>query len=163
MGDEVKEAWGDWIAELREWDLFGGLTFDPKRFRWEGAPTREYVVRRLERWIRRAEGRLKRKVQYVTAMEYHKSGWPHLHPLLDVGGLGADTALSLRRLWEEENGFARLKPPSSGVAVCRYAAKYLAKDFGSGDVFLSAGIASGDSDRKAVLVGREGGRSVWRV
>ena len=59
--DAVTEAWGRWIAEMRDWDLFGGLTFDQKRVTqerlwgstWVGRRiSRDTAVTRFKRWVR---------------------------------------------------------------------------------------------------------------
>jgi hypothetical protein len=145
---EVAEAWGEWVVGLREWHLFGGLTFDQRRVPSEkvlgvNVPrviSRDVAGARFREWIRRSEGVLQRRVDYVAAMESQRNGWPHFHPLLDLGRLGDGDIETLGRLWYEANGYGRLEVPRDRAAVCSYSAKYLAKDLGTGDVLMSRGL-----------------------
>ena len=81
-----------------------------------------------------------RRVEYVVAMEFHKTGWPHFHPLLDVGELQEGDIQRVGGLWFRQNGYARLERPRNSQRVAAYAAKYLFKDIASGDVVLSDGL-----------------------
>jgi hypothetical protein len=73
----------------------------------------------------------------VVALEYQKNGWPHFHPLLRLpGGLQARDFAGLGQAWFREHGYARLEAPRSRDDVCVYAAKYLTKDLGRGDVIF---------------------------
>ena len=38
--DELSEAWGEWVSGLRDWQLFGGQTFDQRRRRLQLMETR---------------------------------------------------------------------------------------------------------------------------
>lgn len=156
----AREAMGDWISELGRWDLFGGLTFDPRRCRHGLRPGSgpcsveriggAWVHRRVpvamasarfESFVRAARKALRRPIEYVAAVECQSSGHAHLHPLLELGGglqMGDIKALGL--LWYENNGYGRFEVPRDVGAVGGYTAKYLLKDGGAGDLLLSEGL-----------------------
>jgi hypothetical protein len=70
-----------------------------------------------------------------VALEYHKSGWPHLHPLLRFAGAQGDTTYAtVGRPWYQANGYARLEKPRDQVDVAAYASKYLVKELDHGTV-----------------------------
>lgn len=160
-----RDAWAGWIAGLRPWDLFGGLTFDQRRrgeVRLPAArrPGRLHVSPRLtedgsvrlgdqalsadvararvRRWLRDGEERLGRQLAAVVALEYQRNGWPHFHPLIGVAGglLSGDEITELKGLWFQRNGYARLEVPRSAGDVAAYASKYLVKDLARGDVLF---------------------------
>lgn len=140
--DLVSEAWGEWVAGLGEWHLFGGLTYDPARV-WgnetkyqKSRPHPEAVVKHVRSWLRESSRRIGRPVEAaVVAVESHKSGWPHCHPLVRLaGGLQEGDIAALGQVWYERRGYARLEAPRGLDDVCRYAAKYLSKDLSRGDV-----------------------------
>jgi len=165
LAAEATSAWGEWVAGLREWHVFGGLTFDQRRFQvyrckvpafdggMFGESTEAYVVEtplvmpkvvardvaigRFQRWVRRCETALGRRVDYVAALQYQRNGWPHFHPLLDVGRLVDGDIAIMGRLWYEENGYGRLEVPRDLEAVAKYASRYLVRDMADGDVLLS--------------------------
>jgi hypothetical protein len=175
LQQELRDEWGEWIAGLTGWDLFGGLTFDQRRFqtyRYRVPPVdggmfgesrdsyvietplsmprrvpRDVAVRRFQSWISAGEAALRRRVVYVCALEYQRNGWPHFHPLLDVGELGDGDIETLGRLWFKKNGYGRLEVPRCREAVCSYSAKYLSKDFASGDVLVSSNFGRGEFQR----------------
>lgn len=134
--DKVAEAWGEWVAGMGEWHVFGGLTYRDQ----EGAPIRgaEAVTRDCRTWLRKSEKLLGRPIEAgVLAIEHHKSGWPHVHPLLRLsGGLRYPDLHTLKSVWWDWHGYATLQEPRSVDDVCAYAAKYLSKDLSRGDVFL---------------------------
>lgn len=149
----MTEAWGEWIAQLRDWDVFGGMTFDQRRAAqeriWKSSVvtigrrvSRDVAVKRFHRWIDDASGVLGRRIEYVAALEYQKNGWPHFHPLLDVGELQQGDISRLGRTWWRLAGGSQLSRPRNTLDVSRYSAKYLAKDLAVGDVLLSKGLAS---------------------
>lgn len=110
------DAWAQWVARLRPWDLTATLTLDPAkrgeswlgaqrdaggsgRLKWSprlredgsirlaDAPMAGDVARsRVRRWLRDGEQLLGRPVAAVVAMEHHKNGWPHFHGLIGVDG-----------------------------------------------------------------------------
>jgi hypothetical protein len=99
MAVEGVSAMGEWVAEMRPWDCFGGLTYDPKRlrrgerflrprhltgdwnrqgqrrFQWSDdhpAPPlvhREVVERHVKDWVRECAALLGRRIEYVIALE----------------------------------------------------------------------------------------------
>ena len=144
MKAEVAEAWGEWVASMGEWHLFGGMTYDPART-WGSEmrsrlnkPHPEAVQKHVRGWLRESERRLGRPIEAaVVAVEAHKSGWPHCHPLLRLGGgLGPGDIATIGQTWYERRGYIRLEVPRTVADVCQYACKYLSKDLGRGDVFL---------------------------
>ena len=134
-------AAGEWLSTLREWDLFGTLTYDVRRF--HGGHERVYGVdvppnvslwkalRDVERWVDEGARALGfRPIAVVAAAEPHKSGSYHLHVLADVGGLRQGVVGILGQLWYERHGYCRLEAPRSAGDVAGYCGKYLAKDAG---------------------------------
>jgi hypothetical protein len=139
----VADAWGDWIAGMGEWHLFGGLTYDQRRRRLDGTgmpipPGADVARRHVLRWLGDGSERLGRPVEAaVVALEYQRNGWPHFHPLLRLpGGLAGNELQELGGLWFERHGYAKLEPPRDRADVCAYAAKYLSKDLARGDVLF---------------------------
>lgn len=142
-GQGLSEAWGEWIAGLGEWHLFGGLTYDQRRRRQDlrgvaiapGADSaKHHVLKWLHDGSKRVGGRLEAA---VVALEYQKNGWPHFHPLLRLGGgLQGNELAQLGGLWFERHGYARLERPRDRDDVCAYASKYLSKDVSRGDVLF---------------------------
>lgn len=145
---EIDRAWGEWIGSLRAWHLFGGLTFDQRRFRSEvvlgcrvpRVISRDMAIGRFKRWIARSESFLGRRIDYVAALQYQRNGWPHFHPLLDIGTVVDGDIALLGAAWYQENGFGRLEEPRCREAVCEYAARYLARDLACGDVLFSGSL-----------------------
>lgn len=133
---EVASAWGDWVAEMGEWHVFGGLTYDPKRR--TTVPGSDVAKAHVRRWLRAAPAVVGRPVEAaVVALEYQRNGWPHFHPLLRLpGGLRSGDLVGLGTAWYERHGYARLELPRDRGAVTSYAAKYLAKDLDRGDVLF---------------------------
>jgi hypothetical protein len=160
-----EQAWGDWVASLREWDLFGGLTFDPRRAvrphppgsqRFSKAtrtPARlteagslslqdqpisvEIARSRARNFLLQAEVALNRRIAAVIALEAHRNGWPHFHPLLSIeGGLQDGDIRKLSYLWFNDSGYNRFEVPRDAGAVARYASKYLVKGLDSGDLVI---------------------------
>jgi hypothetical protein len=132
----VALAWGQWIAEMGEWHVFGGLTYDQRR---RGTvPGADVARAHVQRWLRHAGKNGGPHIEAaVVALEYQKNGWPHFHPLLRVrGGLQRGDIPALGQAWFKPHGYARLEPPRSRSDVCIYAAKYLSKDLSKGDVIF---------------------------
>jgi len=140
----VSEAWGEWVTGLAPWQLFGALTYDPKRTKPDGTlayghergPSTESVQKAVRKWHRDSE-KLVGRMAVVAAIEAHKTGWPHVHPLvafthdLEPGELAA-----VGQVWYKMSGFARLEVPRSRDAVAAYASKYVTKELERGDVLL---------------------------
>mgnify|MGYP001489402704 CR=1 FL=1 len=164
LWDGGREAWAEWLSGLAEWNLFGGLTVDPKRrevcrmlvrdgngrLGWKGyrrvengpvAPGRDGLLDAFREWVRAGRRALGRDIEYVVALEYHRSGWPHLHPLLALeGGLMAGDVTTLGGLWYVSQGYAKLEVPRTMEGVARYCARYLVKDLDRGDLLFSEGL-----------------------
>lgn len=132
----VSRAWGEWVAEMGEWHLFGGLTYDPKRR--TTVPGSDVAKRHVLRWLKEAPRTIGRPVDAaVVALEYQRNGWPHFHPLLRLaGGVQGGELQELGQAWFRHHGYARLELPREIADVCSYAAKYLAKDLDRGDVLF---------------------------
>jgi hypothetical protein len=132
--DSVAVAWGDWIAGLGDWHVFGGLTYDPRKV--ARRPRNDEVRRDLCRWLGDSSEHPGVFVEAaVVAIEYQRNEWPHAHPLLRLrGGLGAGQIGVLGQAWFQRHGWAELERPKEASAVTSYAAKYLAKDLDRGDV-----------------------------
>jgi hypothetical protein len=152
--DDAKVALGEMIAELREWDLFGTMTYDQRRRLMEPIRVRAWARGEIQRpvpgdeakknffrWIGEASGAVGRRIEFVCGMEYQKNGWPHFHALLDLGGLDDGDAVRIGRLWYARYGYDRLEIPRSLGDCARYAAKYLVKDISLGDVLFSKRLA----------------------
>jgi hypothetical protein len=136
MPSDLALQWGEWIADMGEWHVFGGLTYDPKRYphRFDDIHARKHV----ERWLGNSKGHPGVFVEAaVVALEHHKNGWPHFHPLLRLrGGSTGHELATLGQAWFRDHGYARLEIPRDKLAVSTYAAKYLAKDLDRGDVIF---------------------------
>lgn len=155
------QAFADWAAAWRKWDLTITLTFDPKRRvvvppgsgtgRLKISPrvtetgitlrdvalTGDVAQRRVKRWLKDGEQLLQRKLTGIVCLENHQSGWPHFHGLLAVdGGLRYGDLAVLSHEWFEKNGYNRLEPPIDVNGCARYAAKYMSKDLKEGGVIF---------------------------
>ena len=74
----------------------------------------------------------------IAAVEYQKRGVIHFHILMT--GVKSARRLTYMDKWlgmGEKNGFARVEPVDSRVAVSRYLSKYVAKD---GEMFFSENL-----------------------
>lgn len=158
-----RDAWAQWVAQLRPWHLFGALTFDQRRPRGPRPPgpgtgrlrlaprlsedgsvrlsdvplTADVARTRVRAWLRDGEEVVGRRLSAVVALEYQKSGWPHFHPLLGVdGGLQGGEIAALGQLWFRRNGYAKLEVPRVIGDVAAYASKYLTKELEVGDVVV---------------------------
>jgi hypothetical protein len=140
---KVSDAWGEWVAGMGEWHLFGGLTYDQRRRRLDAhslpiPPGADAARGHVVKWLEEAPKRIGRPVEAaVVALEYQRNGWPHFHPLLRLaGGLQAGDLAALGGAWFEKYGYGRLEAPRELAAVCLYASKYLSKDLDRGDVIF---------------------------
>ena len=163
---EVTEAWGKWVAEMGEWHVFGGLTYDQRRR--TTVPGRDVAMAHCRRWLRESSRTAGVQVEAaVVALEYQRNGWPHFHPLVRVsGGMRPGLCSALGQAWFRRHGYARLEPPRSVSDVSSYAAKYLSKDLDKGDVLfwplkgslsthqaalVPRGVRTARQDRKSVV------------
>lgn len=143
----AREAGGEWIAGLRHWNLFGTLTYDPNRL--DGIPSICKARRDFDYWTRDAEKALRTPVGAVGAVEAMRSGWPHFHVLLDVGGLFGHEIEVLGRLWFKRAGFGRIEMirDCGPGSAAKYCAKYMSKDAGSGDLIFTEALLHPDAPR----------------
>lgn len=132
----VAQAWGRWVQQWGEWHVFGALTYrqDPG----VRPPHPEAVRKHVVKWLGKTRDHPGQFVEAaVVAVESHKSGWPHAHPLVRLrGGSNGQELAELGQAWFKRHGYAKLEVPRSADDVCQYAAKYLAKDLSRGDVIL---------------------------
>ena len=141
----TRAEFAQWIAGSYEWHYFGGLTFDQRRVPQERlwcstwVPrriSRDVAVARVKRFMRGAERALGRPVVAVIALEAHKNGWPHFHPLIHVdGGRRRGDLQTIGPVWYELNGYEHLEPVRFPEQAARYCAKYMLKDEGAEVVF----------------------------
>lgn len=165
-GTELDEAWGAWIAEQGEWHVFGSLTYDPRRrphdHRWpylDRQATGSECLDHARRWINEAKHREPRIEAAVIALEWQKSGAPHLHPLIRVaGGLYGNEFATIGQVWYERHGYAHLEQPRDQLAVSAYASKYLTKQLSDGDIVLWPSRGPMTTHQSGLLA-RPGGRS----
>ena len=129
-------------AQERLWRNQESVDQDGRRVTVARRVTRDVAVGRFHRWIDEVSGALGRRVEFVAALEYQRNGWPHFHPLLDVGELQDGDISRLGRTWWRLAGGSRFSRPRNTLDVASYSAKYLAKDFAVGDVLLSRGLVS---------------------
>jgi hypothetical protein len=133
---ELRDAWGQWVAEMGEWHIFGALTYDPGKHPVK--PGADVVRAHARRWLRQGARAIGRPIEAgILALEYQKNGYPHLHPLLRLsGGLRPTDLPALGQLWWKPHGLERLEYPRKQEDVCAYATKYLTKDLAKGDVIF---------------------------
>jgi hypothetical protein len=137
---------GDWLADMTRWDVFGTLTYDPKRCRLipgrrdgeRSMPGMDEVKRHAYRWLRRGPFAVGQPVQAaVVGIERHKSGWPHMHTLLKFPtGVQKGLLSGMGQAWFAEHGYAKLELPRSRDDVAIYVAKYVSKDIDRGDILF---------------------------
>lgn len=132
----VRDAWGEFIARY-PWEWFVTLTFVV-----EIHP--EACLKSMRLWLSKLSRELygprwhkkpPRGVYWVAALEYQKRGVLHVHLLM--AGVKDARRLTWMDKWEAQghkNGFARIWPVESNIAVSKYVSKYVTK---GGDVFLS--------------------------
>lgn len=134
--EAVGEAWGNWIASMGDWHVFGALTYDQRRR--STVPGADVAMAHVRRWLRESGRETGVPVEAaVVALEYQRNGWPHFHPLVRVsGGMRPGQFGALGQSWFRRHGFARLESPRDELAVATYAAKYLVKDLSRGDVLF---------------------------
>jgi len=123
---DAREALAEYVSQARQWDLFGTMTYDPRRL--EGMASVWKCRRDVLGWCRDCQVALGRPMVAVIGFESHKSGWPHAHSMIDVGGLGAGDIATMGRLWFNRAGGNRLKPVDDAYELARYCSKYTLKD-----------------------------------
>jgi hypothetical protein len=135
-GPELKRAWGEWIASMGDWHVFGALTYDQRRR--TTVPGADVARAHVRSWLLGLQRDPAVDAEAaVVALEYQKNGWPHFHPLVRVrGGVRNGLFAAAGQRWYAEHGYARLEAPRSAGDVSAYAAKYLSKDLSRGDVLF---------------------------
>ena len=124
---DLKPAWGHFLGGV-PWDLFGTLTFHPKR---DFSVSADKASREAFWWCCAVGNLLRRPVAWMYAPERHKSGRWHVHVLL-AGVPRKHAALSA--MWEARNGRIDLTPVRDG----RNAVEYLVKSASArGEIVLS--------------------------
>jgi hypothetical protein len=133
---DVAQAWGNWIADMGEWHVFGALTYAQQNR--TTVPGSDVAKAHVRRWLGESQKTVGRPIEAaVVALEYQRNGWPHFHPLLRMpGGLRPYDLARLGQAWYRLHGYAKLEVPRSAPDVCAYAAKYLSKDLSRGDVIF---------------------------
>ena len=103
---------------------------------------------RLSNWIRKYHPEVK---NYITIMEPHKSGYPHLHVIL-FGTIPEESQKRIRNLWSKKyqagdyyNGVDfSLSSPKEGIKSIRnYLIKYIAKTLQDGKTGTKFNIQEG--------------------
>jgi hypothetical protein len=146
---QARAALGPWVAQLRNWDIYGTFTYDPARVQWSQGATVDTIIppspdasrRHVHLYLQQLTEELGREVGAFCALETTRRGWPHWHALIAAGGLDQSEFKSAMHLWFDTRGFARLdrvdRQDTAGVAA--YVGKYLCKE--DGDVILWGKLA----------------------
>lgn len=131
-------AAGEWIASMREWDLYVTLTYDPKRVAGRAptsavdavAPSAYASRRHVDQWAEDGARIVRSRFGAVLALEHHHSGWPHWHGLVSADGIGKLGFTGLSRAWFANHGFASFVRVADQPyeALAGYIGKYLAKE-----------------------------------
>jgi len=145
--NQVKTAWGAWLANLRPWEWFTTLTFKaPKQGTYDRRGI-AYVRRAVREFEAEAVARMPwapgheegvHSIEAVWAIERHVNGSPHVHGLLAARGgelVGPELALQRARLgrrmgmvdWAWEGpGMARVEAVRD-LGAAYYVTKYILK------------------------------------
>jgi len=140
------QNYGEWIATLGDWMVWGTMTFRPpevkdgstytrrgRAFAW--ARWRQYR-RRVDEFMRywvRPVGVLGTHCSTLAVMELHESGVPHIHWLGELRGTLAhemtleEVARTLRFMSHETAGHSKVDVLEGKEAI-GYVAKYVGKD-----------------------------------
>ncbi len=138
-GQELKQAWGEWISGLSEWEWFVTMTFrDPRpaagTWTKPGWGYAKGAWRAFIKVIQPALGEL----TWVRCFELqHWRGVPHIHAL--VGN--SDPAIPWRQMKEwcwQNYGMARVLPYDPALGASFYICKYVTKELG--DIEFSGGL-----------------------
>jgi hypothetical protein len=162
----VRQAMGDWILSQVRPSVFGGLTHDPRRRvvklaaqradkrgftrlaarltdgdtprRLADVPIgRDPAVARVFEWLTACEQATGKGIAGLVALEYHRNGAPHFHPLLELaGGLDQGDIVKMGLPWYRANGGNRLQVPRSEGEAAAYCAKYVCKQPEHGDLLF---------------------------
>jgi hypothetical protein len=124
---EIKDAWGQWISGLADWDLFVTLTFRDPVYRPGSNWTRPGWRQAKQAWAQFtdlimsdcAAGR------WVRCFELQKwRGAPHIHAL--VSGVDPDLNIKDARDWAyHQYGLARITQYDPNLGAAWYISKYV--------------------------------------
>jgi hypothetical protein len=127
---------GPWIAGLRPWNEFVSLTYDPHK-RPDAAsiatmsqrpPPADRVYRDVVAWLKSGRIALGGLYVAVAATELHKSGWPHVHAIIDAPGASQQLFHDWCQEWYEQHGYATAEPCLTLSGAAAYVAKYICKE-----------------------------------
>ena len=126
--EELKQAWGEWLSGLADWELFCMLTFrDPEGQGTWTKPGFATAKRAWGKFIAAAQPALG-ELSYVSMFEMqHWRGVPHIHAL--VGNV--DKALRRMDLVDFGNknfGYTRVYEYEAEKGAAYYLCKYVTKD-----------------------------------
>ena len=132
----IQDEWAEFIARY-PWQWFTTLTFVEDIHPESALKSMKFWLSILSRelygprWYKKPP----HGVYWVVAIEYQKRGVLHLHLLM--AGVKNARRLTYMDKWQalgNKNGFARIYPIDSLMAVSKYLSKYVVKD---GEIFLS--------------------------
>ncbi len=137
---ELKQAWGDWVKDMANWDWYATLTFRE--------PSPEEVARGYtQRGWKYADTAWNKFLGALPAplgvehwfRAFEPSKWrgvPHIHALISgTGELRRDEAWDW---WFARYGFARILPYDRQLGAGYYLCKYVTKELG--DIKFSKGL-----------------------
>ena len=139
---ELKQAWGQWLSGLAEWDWYATLTFrDPSpEEQARGYTLRgwKYAQRAYNEFLRALPAPLGVK-HWVRMFEFSKwRGVPHIHALISgVADLRRDEAW---QWWFDRYGINRILPYDPKLGAGYYLCKYVTKDLA--DIRFSRSLTS---------------------
>lgn len=139
----LRGAWSEWLSR-RPWDLFVTLTSDHRTHPEALHKRLRYCLHLMSNELYgRARTRRGCPIEYVNAIERHKSGWPHSHALVRFPDVDLADPLQLSlATWQkrvaETGGFCRLDRPRVQADVVSYCTKYVVK---GGDLVLSDNLS----------------------
>lgn len=129
-------AIAEWRGELGRGFLpvvsGGGRVLYSHRLDVPRALSRDMAVWMVEQAMREAGRLLRRRLDWVAAIEPHKSGDLHAHLLVYTGqvGEGRDDFRALWAGWYSLAGYCKFSAPRDNMAVSEYASKYVCKPEG---------------------------------
>jgi hypothetical protein len=138
---ELKQAWGDFLGKMANWDWFATLTFrdpGPGNGNWT-KPGWGYAKNAFKGFVAAVQPVLG-AAEYVRMFELQKErGVPHIHALLSSPELPRrDEAWAW---WWGRYGFARILPYDHKLGARYYLCKYISKDIA--DIEFSPGLDNG--------------------
>ncbi len=129
---ELKQAWGDWVKDLANWDWFMTGTFrEPSQEEQRRGYTQRgwhYASTAWNKFLEALPAPLGVE-HWFRAFEFEKwRGVPHIHALISgVKDLRRDEAWNW---WFKHYGFARILPYDRELGAGYYLCKYVTKELG---------------------------------